>query len=51
MSKVQTEQWSKVQAARLLVKGAKKVPLSKYHGRGPGSNPNSWNSKRRYGAL
>jgi hypothetical protein len=47
MSKVQTEQWSKVQAARLLVKRVKEVPLSEYHGRGLGSNPNSCNRGRR----
>jgi hypothetical protein len=41
-SKAQIEQWSKRQAGRLLVKRVKKVPLSEYHGKGRGSNPNSW---------
>jgi hypothetical protein len=48
MSKAHAEHWTEVKAARRLVKGAKKVPLSEYHGRGTGSNPNSRTSKRRY---
>jgi hypothetical protein len=48
MSKAHAEHWTKAKAARWLVKGAKKAPLSEYHGRGTGSNPNSWNSKRRH---
>ena len=46
-SKAQTEQWSKVKAARLLVKGVKEVPRSEYHGGVVGSNPNSWKRGRR----
>jgi hypothetical protein len=46
--KAQTEQWSKAKAGRLLVKRVKKVPLSEYHGKRLGSNPNSW---RRGGRL
>jgi hypothetical protein len=49
--KAHAEHWRKVKAARRLAKGVKEVPLSEYHGRGTGSNPNSWNSKRRCAAA
>jgi hypothetical protein len=43
MSKAQAGHLTKIWKAHR----AKKVPLSEYHGRGTGSNPDSWNSKGR----
>jgi hypothetical protein len=34
-----TEHLTEIKAVRLLLKGAKKAPLSGYHGRGKGSGP------------